>query len=200
MWSYEIVTPAAGLAVSLDDVKTYLRIIGTDQDAELTQFIEAATAFAEKYTKRDFINKTYKTFRDSFSDFSVAWSAVEPIEIRRSKLSVVNSVQYLKDTILTTVASSVYYNTSESDFGKILVLDGQQWPLSHVDNRQQAVEIEFVAGFGATEADIPSDLKEAIMAHVGAMNINRGDCTMVASLPDISRSIYNKYRILDFIA
>ena len=202
-------TPAAELAVTLSDVKNWLKVSVSDQDGLITSLIEGATASAEKWTKRDLINKTYKTFRDNFSDFPATYgnfaalvpqasrpSGMGKIELRRSRLQSVESVKYYTGGVLTLVPDTVYYSTEEIDFSRILLIDGQTWP-SDIDNRLQAVEIEFIAGYGADSDAIPSDLKTAIKMHVAQAYENRGDCNSSLFLPKGAQGIYNQYRIMD---
>jgi len=186
-WTYTITTAPANPAVALADVKTYLKISGTASDTLLADLTEAATNFAEAYTKRSLINRTVTTYRDSFTS---------EIELRRSPLSSVTTVKYLLSSVLTTVADSVYYNTSETDFSRIALEDGQAWPTGG-DIKLQAVEIIFVAGYGSDEASVPEDIKVALMQHIAALMENRGDCTLQEALPQAARLIYNKHRILD---
>jgi hypothetical protein len=210
-WSYILVTPAANLAVPLADVKTWLKVTGTAQDAEITSLIKSATQTGENITKRDFINKTYKTFRDNFSDYSLIYSNYAPliprysrqpiyglsaIELGKSKLQVVNSVKYLKDDVLTLVDSSIYYVTEETAFSSILLVDGESWP-TDVDAKAQAVEIEFVAGYGVDSDSVPDDIKLAIKVHVANVFRNRGDCADDSMLPPQAKNIYMNNRILD---
>lgn len=196
-WSYIIETPAVNLAVNLVDMKAWLKVTSSSQDDIIIELIEAATLVGEKYTKRDFIIKTYKTFRNSFSDDAEAFGIREEMVMRRSRLDSVGSVSYLKDSILTPVDSSVFYATQEVDYSHLIPLPGQQWPVGAVDDRQQAVEIIFDAGFGADESFVPEDIKTAIKLHVAAVFANRGDCNDKTLMPARTAAIYGANRILD---
>jgi len=117
------------------------------------------------------------------------------IEIERSKLQSITSIQYYKDGSLTTVSSSIYYITNNPDFASIYLVDGQEWP-ADVDNRKQAVQITFVAGYGATGSSVPSDLKIAMLEHIAAYYENRGDCAdCTENIPAFSRQIYASNKI-----
>ncbi len=207
-WTYRVIAGPAGLAVSLAEVKAYLRVTDTTQDAEITKMIEAATIIGELRTKRDFINKTFLTFRDNFSDLPVGTGInnnlfntagdQDIIQLRRSQLQSIVKIEFLKDDVLTLVDASVYYNTIETDFSVVLPNEDQVWPVSDVDNRLQAVQIEFIAGYGATEADVPADIQEAIIKHVQVMFDGGLTCeTPSTSLPDLARRIYLNNRIMD---
>lgn len=208
-WSYFAIAPLpTELAVPLDDVKSWLKVTGSSSDDEITALIKSATATAEKLTKRDLIEKKYRTFRDAFSDYE-RWygnyAALVPrgrrvyyseIELRKSKLQSVDLLEYLKDDVWTTVSSDVYYSTEEADFSSILLTEGQSWP-SDLDNRDQAVKIELTAGYGPDADSIPEDIKTAIKMHVVNAFQNRGDCMKNKFLPAGASAIYQQYRIMD---
>lgn len=199
-WSYILVPPApTGLAVSLLDMKDWLKVTTASQDTLITDLIKSATLTGEKWTKRDFLNKDYKTFRNNFSDFPFQFGIRDEIVLRRSKLQSVISVEFLKETVLTAVDSTVFYITEETDFSRIIPFESKQWPIDSVDDREQAVVINFTAGFGITEADIPDDLQTAIKLHVAEAFANRGDCDNDRFLPARAQSIYLSNRITDII-
>lgn len=186
-WTYTVTGGPDCPPVSLDDFKVHARVSGSGQDSILAMMLEAVTAYAEGFTKRDFITKTYQTFRDEFSEVG---------ELRRSKLQSVTTIKYLVSGSLVTVSDSIYFNTVETDFSEILLEDGEAWPTDG-DTRKQAIEIIFKAGFGDDSRSIPEDLKLAILQHATNYNENRGDCTLADSVPASTKIVYDKYRILD---
>lgn len=201
-YTYEVITPPDFLAVPLATFKEHSKA-SSDSDSLLTLYLQAATKYAEQITRRDFVNRTYKTFRDFFPGTevfnldSLANSGNVGFELRRSKLQSVTSVKYLKAGILTTVDPTVFYNTFENDYSKVLTLDNQVWP-TDADDRLQSIEIEFIAGFGADDTFVPDCLQEAIMLHATKMLENKGDCDdsgIENSVPGIAKSIYLQNRI-----
>ena len=167
-WPYIVTVAPTGLPLTVDEVKDHLRIDQDDktQDTLLKILIKTATTFAEKYTKKDFITRTYETFRDSFYD---------NLELRRSPLQSVTTVEYLKDDVLTTVSADVYFATNSNTYSRLALKVGQVWP-TDVNARAQAVKITFKTGFGNTLESVPDELREAMMQHIAAMYENRGDC------------------------
>ena len=165
--NYILVTDSAVEPITLAEVKTYLRIDTTDYDNILTPLIQTVRQLAEKITGRDFINKTWKTYLDRFP-------TCEGIEIKKSKLQSITSIKYYTDSVLTLLASSVYYNTEDASYSSIYLVDGQSYPTT--DCRKQAVEIIFVSGYGATASDVPQALRQAMITHVAYLFENTGDC------------------------
>ncbi len=175
---------------TLDYVKDYLRISSTDDDVLIGDLITTARNFGVKYTGRDFINKTYVCYLNNFP-FNYA-----EIEIRKSKLTSITSIQYYKDDVLTTIDSSIYYFTDNNEYSSILVKDGQSWA-TDADNRKQAIKITFVSGYGATADDVPQGIKTAMLAHIANMYENRGDCSDcdIAFKNSKAASLYSPYRL-----
>lgn len=191
-FTYNVTTTAANKPLTLDSVKSYLRINLSDksQDDFLEILIDAATNFGEKYTNRDFINKTYTTFRDNFQDC---------FELRRSRVSDVTSVKYLISDVLTTVAITVWGFTDVTDYSEIFLKEDQQWP-TDVDLIPQAVEITFIAGYGADDTNVPADIKLAMLSHIAFIFENRGDCdvtNLANSLPVNAKNIYDSNRLIN---
>lgn len=192
---YKVITPAANLAISLANVKDHLRLDPSDssQDSYLTILIKSAINFGENYTKRTFINTTFLTYLSDFCDC---------IELRRSKVSSVSFIKYLKNSVLTLVDSTLYYLTDEIGFSHILLVDQKTYP-TDVDVNAQAVQIQFVAGYGADDTYIPDEIKLALLNHISAMYENRGDASSDSSsatkmyLPQLSKEIYDQFRIED---
>jgi uncharacterized phiE125 gp8 family phage protein len=168
---YVILTPAVSPALELDKVKEHAKISDSDSDSYLLSLIEVVTNTAEQITGRDLINKTYKGFLDCFPACST-----RSIEIRKSKLQSITSIQYLVDNVLTTLPSANYYITESNNFSTINLVDGESWP-NNVDRRKQAIVITFVAGYGDDSCDIPASLKQAMLSNVASLFDNAGDCT-----------------------
>lgn len=214
-YSYKVVSQSDKKPVLLPTFKSHIKRANSAEDDLLTLYLNAAISYGEKLTRRDFITKTYETFRDffpmAFQNEGIYSSGVIPsnaggvinfganigFEIRKSPLVSITSVEYLVSAAFVTVADTVYYNTVEEDYSEVLTLNGQDWPTDG-DVRMQSVKITFDAGFGDCEDDIPNDLQEAVLAHATALWKHRGDCDESACkslLPPISRMIYLQNRI-----
>ena len=185
-FSYKVTVAPAGLAVSLANFKAHAKTTANEPDSLLTIYLKSAIDYAERLTRRDFINRTYVTYRDSFPgrygydhgvgvyDHPVDFGNAG-FEIRKSKLQSVTSVEYLKEGVLTLVDSAIYYVTDETDYSKILTLPNKSWPGDH-DDRLQSVKITFVAGFGAADTDMPDWVSDAVLLIATSMLENKGDC------------------------
>jgi uncharacterized phiE125 gp8 family phage protein len=167
-WPYVLTVPPTGLPLSLDEVKDHVKwsLADDSQDAYFKMLIKVVTEYAEKYTKREFITRTYETYRDTFCD---------NLEIRRSPLQSITTIEYLVDGVLTTVSTDVYFATLSNTFSRLALKAGQVWPTG-IDLQDQAVKITFKSGYGNDLCSTPQALREAMLQHIAAMYANRGDC------------------------
>jgi uncharacterized phiE125 gp8 family phage protein len=194
-WPYTVTVAPVNKPLTLLEVKTHLRIDTSDasEDTYLNLLIDAVTEYAEKYTKRDFITRTYKTLRDCFWD---------SLEIRRNPIQSVSIVKYLVDDVLTLVSTDVYFLIESNTFPHLSLKVNQVWPTNE-DDREQAVEIIFVSGYGDDPTDIPEKLKLGMLNHIADMYENRGDCDESSGisgmterlLPKESKLIYDMCKI-----
>ncbi len=191
-YSYELISPvpAVDYPITLAELKSHLRVDDTVDDEYLNLVIKAVTHFGEQYTKRDFINKTYKTYRDFFKRFFI---------IRRAPLVSITSIKYFVKGLENTIASTVYFATKSNAYSDVALKLDQVWP-SDVDRVEDSIVIEFIAGYGATALpDAQTDLKFALFNHAAQIYENRGDCSECSCrtlLPMNARDIYNQYRIM----
>lgn len=196
------------LPVSLADMKTYLKIDTDVDDSLITDLINTVALFIENYTRRELIEKTFKTLRDGFYDDS-RLDRLFPYQstsflILKSPFVSVESIKYFKNDVLETVDSSIYYSTVENFYSSIVLKADKSWP-SNIDDRLQAVEINFKAGYGTQASDIPIDLRNAIKMIVAFLYFNRGDCTFATISEQLratgalssAKTILDLYKIRD---
>lgn len=199
----EITEEPSGLVVSVAEAKAWLRVNGSTDDAIIESLIESATDLAEAFTKRTLRVTEFKTYRDVFGDISdnalfhsfpaqnyFSSQNDMPITIRKCPLVSVESIQYYIDGVLTTFTD--FYVVKKPDFSRLA--PNTYWPI--VDRKMQAIQISFTAGYD----EVPSALKTAILNHVLYMYENRGDCGCDGKIPAVSQTVYNRYRIMDFVA
>lgn len=214
-YTYRVTTRAVLPVSFLELFRDHIKRTNTAEDTLLTLYLNAAIKTGENITRRDFLTKTYRTFRDffpvAFQNEGYYTNGAIPtfdggirnfsdnigFEIRKSPLQSVAEISYQLLGVNTTVSTDVYYNTIEEDYSEILLNPDQEWP-EDADVKLQAVRIDFLAGFGADETFIPEDIVNAILEHATNMWKNRGDCNDTAcmkSLPAISRQTFLQHRI-----
>jgi uncharacterized phiE125 gp8 family phage protein len=162
-----IVAPVA-LAVELADAKAFCRVdadITSDNDL-LTMLIRSATGRAEFVTERAIITQTWRLSLDGFPTGTGA------LVLPRPPLQAVTAVRYYDTAgVLQTLAPTGFAWDGEAEPGWLVPAVDLDWP--DTDERLNAVQVEFRAGYGDSAAAVPEGLREAILSWVGWRFANR---------------------------
>lgn len=164
MGSLKLDTPPGALAVTLNDLKDHLRIIGNAEDQYLTSLLNAAIPIVERFLDRALITQTWLwTFDKSpGNDLRVP---LPPFQTATIKV-------FDWDDAETTVDASTYLKITDTEPGRILLKNGATWP----DHRDKAsFQIKFVAGYGNADTDVPEGIKHGIKVLCGKAFERRGD-------------------------
>jgi len=152
--------------IALDDMKRHLRILTSDDDAYITDLIKVVRKKVELDLRRALITQTWTMYLDDFP----AGGAV--IHIPYPPLQSITSIKYY-DTANAqqTWSSSEYEVDIYSEPARVGEVSGYTWPSTY--DRLNAVEIIFVAGYGAAGADVPWTVKQAMYMLAGHYYENR---------------------------
>lgn len=140
--------------VTLADVKTYLRIDGTTEDALITELIGSARGWVERTTGRSLTTQTWLLSFD-------AWPEGRIIYLPRPPLQAVNTIKVYDDQgNATTLSSDSYLTDINEDSPRIIFkTNGSRPKPGQVAN---GIEIEFMAGYGDLSTDVPAPLAQAV--------------------------------------
>lgn len=145
--------PTTG-AVSVDRAAAHCRVDGNESDAELGEMIAAATRELEDYSGLALLDQTIRVTLECWSRASVFPLPIAPV---------------LDVLPVSITADGAPYE----DFA---VITGQRPAIRIAGDRPSGVVvIEYEAGFGATENDIPDDIRMAIVGQVANLYERRGD-------------------------
>lgn len=152
-----LVTPAAALAVTLDEAKSWCRVDGTGQDAVLATMLGAAIDAIEQLTARPLAQQGWVLTLDCFP-------ANGTIEVPLAPLISVDAVKYI-DTAgaQQTLSAADYVTDLLSNPGRIVLAEGVSWP--SIADRPAAVTVEFTVGYSDT-FPLPDALKGAVLSTV----------------------------------
>lgn len=160
--------------VTVTEAKNFLRIDGTVEDALIGDMIKAARIGAEQQTGLSFITQSWTLAYDDCPPpyVSLPHGPVQSIvEVR--------SIDEAEQS--TTIAASSYHLSADKE-----QLNFESIPSGH------RVEIEYVTGFGSAAADVPADIKHALLIHVAWLYEHRDSIEP----PAASALIYNAYRTI----
>ncbi len=188
-----LVTPPATLAVSVLELKNFLKIDNDADDLLLATLSTAATMRLEEFLGLKFITQKWKLSTDSFplacttdkwwdgtrdgamsSLFGQASEMVLPFGKLQSADFSINT--YADDNVANLFSSDAYNLDTEGPRGRVALKLGGIWP-STVLRSMNGIEITANFGFGLTAADIPTPITMAIKLLAAKMFENRGDDT-----------------------
>ena len=155
--------PPAAEPVTLGEARAHLRVDGHDEDGLIGQLVTVAREHLERETGRVLIARPFRLCLDD-------WPADGVIRIGWGPVREVTAVTVYDGKGNATAASLADH-----------LLDGEARParlwlrdLPVPGRMLNGIEIDFVAGFGASGADVPDTLKRAMLLHVAAMFSLRG--------------------------
>lgn len=156
----ELKTPPSGEPLSLAEAQAYLKTTDPAEDAWITSAIQAVRQQCEAFTRRALMTQTWALWRDAFPSPSI--NGLNEIELPFPPLA---SVTHLRawDAAGTGAVfdSGNYLVDTASTPGRIVLRETAVWP-SNLRNAR-AVEVEYVAGYGNTAADVPEALKQGML-------------------------------------
>ena len=179
---FVVTTPSTDSASTTTDLKIWLRIDTSDDDALINSMGLACQNILEDLTNTTLMQQTYTAYFDGFPPDGT------PIQLPRPPLISVTTIKYVDDNGAHQTWSNTLYEVSA--LGKlpaqILPIESESYPstgstpTASVFNK---VEIEFVAGY-ATRGEIPEGFVVGHRMFVGHFYENR-EATTTLSVKDL---------------
>jgi hypothetical protein len=208
-----VVTAPALEPVTLHDVKLQARISDDAEDSLAVDAITEAREMVEDYLGCSLINTTWKVTFDNWpgGDRDQWWSGTRDGHIRelhapgsrsvvipRWPLSSITSVTTYDEGSNSTAVTvaNVFDTDTASTPGRLALQSGSTWPVAL--RPTNAIEIVYVAGYGASAADVPAPLRRAIRNIAAYLITHRGDCEGPEDIFTGSgaRHILQQYRVV----
>lgn len=188
-------TAPAAEPITRANVKTKLGIASADTSADTTidWMIPAARRWVENRTGRALINQTWQLYLDAFPGV---------IQLPLGKVSSVTHVKYTAtDGTLTTLDTADYQTDLVSEPARIAPsYTATTWPTAR-ESTFNAVEVQFVIGYGAAGSDVPDDIIEALYRIVGHWVNNQAAIeqgTSITRVPFAVEQMLSPYVITSF--
>ena len=199
--------------ISLATAKSFLRVTHTAEDTLITTMIGAAIEVAQNYTNSRFLETEYSMTMETWDDvyvsnhYSTSLSdgtylttggyvgkdGLKQIMLPYAPLASITHVKYYDNTGTQqtwTAATDYSVHKFINQKGFIEIMDGISLPT--LDDRANAIEIKFKAGYGTSADDVPEAIKSAILLIIGFMYEKREDT--VSRLPKASEYLLDPYR------
>ena len=179
--------------VDLQDLKDQLNITDTDKDKLLSTLIAESREEIEQMSGLALITQTWKLTMDSWPGGREPWwdgvhegamNMLHPevhnwdIEIPVYPLISVDTINVYDTAGASTavVIADTFVVDVNSQRGRITLKTGATWPIA--TRRNNAIEINYTAGFGAAFGDVPAPLRRAVRSMAAYLFNHRGDgCT-----------------------
>jgi hypothetical protein len=197
--------------LTLDEVKIFLRVDQTNDDALITTLITAARMFCEGNTGRSLITRGYSLFLDRWPGARLPHRFMPGMEDQQTRIPValemcnidmpyppllaVGQINvYAADNSSTVFDSGSYYVDTAGVPGRVVLTAGALPPLpGRIAN---GIEIQYTAGYGATEDNVPTLLRQGMLQVIAHLYEHRGDSPDQALLASGAAAIFQLYRLM----
>lgn len=189
--SHKIITAASVEPVTLNEAKLHLKMDGvTADDALIETLIEAARQSAEEYCGIKFIDTVVEDVFDRFP--KGGFQKNDCFYLMIGNVSSVDYVKYYDENgDLQTWNASQYLVDNYRKQARICLMPNVTFP-TYDSDRANGVLVRYNAGFGATAADVPAVIKQAILLIIGYLYNNRED--KIKNLPSLSEHLLQPYK------
>ncbi len=141
--------------VSLAEAKAHLRVDETVEDALINSLILAARLHVERALDAALIEQGWSLYLD-------AWPEDGAVSLPLGPVMAVNAVRiYSAADAALTLSADLYFVDTASPRARIVPRGAGAWPLP--GRAANGIEIAFTAGFGASAANVPQILRQAIL-------------------------------------
>lgn len=182
--AWKVTTAPATEVWTLSEVKNYLKVDTSADDTLITTLLQSAREVAERYLNQALITQTITEKLDRLSKPTI-YLSVSPV------ISV-SSFQYADSQNTTQTYNSGNYivDTFEKP-ARLSLAYGKTWPTLYGNIND--VTITYTAGYGATAASVPMQIRQAILMMIADSYDNRED--YVKKLPTASEYLLDQYRV-----
>lgn len=162
----------------------------TTLDPQMTTLIQVVRQRAEAKTGRQMVRATWELWLDCLP--RCGW-----IDMPKPPFVAVVSFKYYDTAGVLQTWDTANYTISapagdQCARGRVALATGISWP--SLQNRPDAVRIQFTAGYGTTGASIPALLRQAMLIDLSTLYAYRSNIvtgTIVAKVPWMTEDIYS---------
>ena len=203
-----VVTAPSAEPVTTDEVKLWLRVDDTADDALIAGLITAARSIFEQLTGRALVETTYLATWDGLPRVGTYGGAglSRELELPRAPFAATSPVAWLKyldeDGVEQTVASSDYTVETGRDaarYPRLVLNEAASWPT--LGSYPGALRCQFTAGYGAA-SDVPAEIKVCLKQLVTHLYQNRAPVNVgniVNELPWALSTLIELHRIRSLV-
>ena len=185
-----ILKPATEI-LTLEQCREHIRRDDTDDDSKIKLLLSAVVARldgVDGILGRALITQTWQDEMDAFPVSDRLPLSLCPVQ------SVISIQYYDIDGNLQTMAASDYAAHNRTNFAHIKLAENASWP--ETDDRDDAVKVTYVAGYGDAADDVPATIRHAALLLLGEWYELREEVvteTIATRLPDGVMTLLRPY-------
>lgn len=159
-----LVTGPTGYPITVPEVRSQLRLDGSEEDDWFRDKIIEAVEAGEDFCWSRFVTQTWKQYEDGLSD---------PMFLRHGPVQSITSITYVDSAGDTQTASSSLYEQGDKNGLPLVRLKySRSWPA--VRGHDDDVQITYVCGYGVASA-VPAQIKAALRLYVAHGYLHRDE-------------------------
>lgn len=202
--------------VSLSEAKNWLRVDESADDQLIQSLIGAAARRLEQFCDTRFLPQSFDVFLDRFQmsekdipyqdgvvdgPVSMFYGSCNHIDLPIGPIITVDSFKTIDDSGTEYLfPADQYVVDSASRNGRISLKLGGVWPTT-ILRRVNGIKISVIVGLKSAAADLPEEIKTAVLLTVAKMYENRGDSTQSEffgtsgfTIPNTAQMLLESYR------
>ncbi len=180
-----LITPPTAEPVTLTDAKAHLRLTIPDDDTYITTLITTARRAVENRFAISLLQQSWALFADTWPQDGAFHIPLWPV------LSVDGLTSFADDDTPSTIDPSNFFLDAATRPSRLALRQGRVF--APPGRKINGLKLSFTSGFGATAANVPAEIKQALMAIVADWYQNRGD-DQGGTLPAVALEILGAYR------
>ena len=174
--------------VSLAEAKAHLRVDASDEDAFISSLVTTARLQIEAVLDLALITQQWQWIAD-------CWPLNNVVELPMRPLQSIDAVRVRGADDVATVLDPISYSVDGASVPPRVASRSGFWPTPGA--RLNGIEIDFTAGFGAAAADVPADIRQALLL-LAAYWFEHRDPTSAgatnAGVPDAVSTLLEPYK------
>lgn len=177
--------------ISTADAKTHLKVTGSSEDAYIDSLVKSVRTHVERYLGRALITQTWKAYFDK-------WDRV--LLLHYSPIQSITHVKYYNTSGTLTTLNDGYWPDVISQPGRIVRKYDFNYPELE-QGRPNAIEVQYVCGYGVAGSSVPSDIINAMKLMLTDYYDNRGEVvvgTIATRITGHIKNLLHPYRLYDF--
>lgn len=170
--------------VTVAEAKSHLRVDTADDDTLIGTYITAAREWCEAYLDRTLIHTQWRLRLERFPTDSQYPIPLPRPPVVSSGTATAVSITYTHESGSTATLSTAQFRVQRFETpGRVTTVYGGTWPASMEDN--DAVQVTYWAGYGATGSSVPAAIRNAVLLYVHELYEKRGN----AEPPEAAKSL-----------